>query len=263
MKIGFIGCGNMGGALAKAVAKTNNQLMLADFCLEKAKALAKELNCEFGTNQEVFSSCDMVFLGVKPQVMEQMLAPEKELICQRKPILVSMAAGLEIATIGAFSCVDAPIIRIMPNTCVTVGEGMVLYCVNSLVTDEIEKAFVGSLSFAGKLDKIPENLMDAGCSVSGCGPAYMYMYLEALADGAVACGLPREKAIKYAAQTMLGSAKMVLVSGKHPELLKDEVCSPAGSTIEGVKALEDGCLRACAINAVNKAYKRNKELGKK
>jgi len=263
MKFGFIGCGNMGGALAKAVATKTKEIVLSDFCIEKAQGLAKELNVSFGTNEDIVKNCDAIFLGVKPQVMESMLLSIKGLLQEKKPLLITMAAGLEIKTIEAFAGGKIPVIRIMPNTPVSLGKGMILYCTNKLVSIEAEQEFLACLENAGRIDKIAENLIDAGCAVSGCGPAFMYMYIEALADGAVACGLPRQKAIEYAAQTMVGAAEMVLQSGKHPEQLKDEVCSPAGSTIEGVKALENGGLRANAINAVKCAYERNIELGKK
>ena len=119
------------------------------------------------------------------------------------------------------------------------------------------------MRFAGRLDCLEENLIDAGCAVSGCGPAYMYLFAEALADGAVACGLPREKALTYAAQTMAGAAAMLLETGQHPGQLKDAVCSPAGSTIEGVSALETGGLRAAAISAVKAGFEKSRTLGKK
>jgi pyrroline-5-carboxylate reductase len=150
----------------------------------------------------------------------------------------------------------------MPNTSVAVGQGMVLYTCNAAVTDAQESLFVSLLQKAGKVDKLDEKLIDAASAVSGCGPAYVYMFIEALADGAVACGLPRNKALLYAEQTLLGAATTALSSTKHPEQLKDEVCSPAGSTIEGVRALEQGGLRAACIDAVVAAYRRTKELGK-
>ena len=150
----------------------------------------------------------------------------------------------------------------MPNTAVEVGEGMILYTVNSLVDPSSEKDFLGFMSAAGELDKLPENLIDAGCAVSGCGPAFVYMFIEAMADGGVKCGLSRAAAVKYAEQTLVGAAKLGKVSGRHPEELKDAVCSPAGSTIAGTFALEKGGFRASVIDAVNAAFERTKELGK-
>ena len=151
------------------------------------------------------------------------------------------------------------IIRIMPNMPVSVGEGVVLasgYEVDEKNRDEFDSI----MKCAGIVDWIDEKLIDAGCAISGCGPAFVYMFIEALADGAVSCGLPRDKAMLYAAETVLGSAKAVIESGKHPGKLKDEVCSPGGTTIAGVKALEDGAFRSNAMNAVIAAYEKTKKM---
>ena len=261
MKYGFIGCGNMGGALIRALSKKTKDIIIADFFLEKAQALAEEENIEWGTNDEVVDRADRIFLAVKPQMMEKVLSELKEQIQERKPLLITIAAGLEIKKIEEFAGGNLPVIRIMPNTPVSVGEGLIMYTSNVLAEDRVDD-FVSDMEYAGTLDKIDEKLIDAGTAVSGCGPAYMYMFLEALADGGVACGLPRDKALLYASKTMEGAAKLALESKKHPGELKDAVCSPGGSTIMGIKALEDGNLRASAVNAVVKAYERNKELGK-
>jgi pyrroline-5-carboxylate reductase len=139
---------------------------------------------------------------------------------------------------------------------------MILYSCNSKINFDIEADFLKILSCAGKLDKIPEGLIDAASSVSGCGPAFVYPYIEAIADGGVMAGLPRDRALRYAAQTVLGAAAMVLETGKHPGQLKDEVCSPGGSTIAGVAELERCGLRNAAASAVLASWERNKELGK-
>ena len=153
-------------------------------------------------------------------------------------------------------------IRIMPNTPVAVGQGVILYDTTENVTQEAVQGFCGGMKCAGLLDQLPEKLIDAGSAVTGCGPAYVCLFMEALADGGVACGLPRAKAMEYAAQMLLGTAALALESGKHPGQLKDAVCSPGGSTIAGVRALEQGGFRAAAMNAVEAAYHRTKELGK-
>lgn len=262
MKYGFIGCGNMGSALARALSNATKDILLADHDTEKASILAMQLGCRAGSNTQVAGECDRIFLGVKPQMMAAMLESIRVGLTVKKPLLITMAAGLEIASIEKMAGGKLPIIRIMPNTPVSVGKGMILYCRNELVDDATLTDFINDMRYSGILDPIDEKLIDAGCSVSGCGPAFMYMYIEALADGAVACGLPRDKAIKYAAATMAGAAELVLSSGQHPGALKDAVCSPGGSTIKGVKALEDGGIRAAAIDAVIAAFERNKELGK-
>ncbi len=261
MKYGFIGCGNMGGALARALSKKTKDIMLADFFADKASELASELEISFGTNEEIAKNCDRIFLAVKPQMMEKVLAPLKYILQDKKPLLITIAAGLEIKKIEDLAGGSLPVIRIMPNTPVSVGMGLIMYTSNQLAEGFVND-FVSDMEYAGTLDRLEEKLIDAGTAVSGCGPAYMYMFLEALADGGVACGLPRDKALLYATETMKGASELVLKSKKHPGELKDAVCSPGGSTIMGVKALEDGGFRASAVNAVMKAYERNKELGK-
>lgn len=262
MKYGFIGCGNMGGALARALSKTTKDIMLSDYLPEKAKKLASELGCSFGTNEDIAKNCDRIFLGVKPQVMRETIAEISDILKETKPLLITMAAGLKIESISTYVGEELPVIRIMPNTPVSVGEGMILYCRNFLVSDDVMLSFVNDMQYSGTLDLIAEELIDAGCSVSGCGPAFMFMFIDAIAKAGVFCGLTRDQAIKYAATTMLGSAKLLLNSDKTPEELKQAVCSKGGSTIMGVNAFEDGGLYKLAQNAVNASFERNKELGK-
>lgn len=265
LKIGFIGAGNMGGALAKAAAKKadSRKILIADKFEEKAALLALDLHAKYSSNAEIAQECNFIFLGVKPQMMKEMLAEIKPYLEDRgRFVLVSMMAGVKTEKICAELGFDAPIIRIMPNTAVEVGEGMVLYTSNAGVWEKEEKAFLEFMSEAGEFEKLPEHLIDAGTAVSGCGPAYVYMFIEALADGGVKCGLSRATAQKLAEQTLLGAAKLAKETGRHPEELKDAVCSPAGSTIAGCYALEKGGFRASAIGAVDAAYERTKELGK-
>lgn len=266
MKFGFIGAGNMGSALASAVAKTNNgdEIILSDKSEIKAKSLSRALNCKTGDNVTLASYSKYIFLGVKPQMMKDIISEISDVLAQRTDrfIIVSMAAGVEIAALEQMFGRRYPIIRIMPNTPVSAGKGMILYTFNDNVfMDEISE-FCEALKFAGRLDKIEEKLIDAASAVSGCGPAFVYLFAEAMADAAVECGLPRAKAVEYAAQTLSGAAELLLTSGKHSGQLKDEVCSPAGSTIAGVHALENSAFRAAAMNAVVAAYERTKELGK-
>ncbi|MDD4850313.1 MAG: pyrroline-5-carboxylate reductase [Gemmiger sp.] len=265
MRYGFIGCGNMGGAVARAVCQGAGPqcVLLANRTPAKAQALAATLGCTAGTNAEVAASCDFIFLGVKPQMMPELLAELAPQLAARAPgfVLVSMAAGLPMARIRALAGGDYPIIRIMPNTPAAVGAGMIQYCTAD-VTPAMLAAFVAAAAPAGRLDALPEGLIDAASSVSGCGPAWAYQFIEALADGGVACGLPRAKAQEYAAQMLLGSARLVLESGQHPGALKDAVCSPGGSTIEGVRVLEQHAFRGAVTDAVVAAYHKTKELGK-
>ena len=261
MKYGFIGCGNMGGAIARALRKSNDGIMICDPS-PNAKLLAEELCCAYGANEDAVRDCDAIILAVKPQILRTVLAPLVPLIQQKKPLLITIAAGIKIADISAMVGREIPIIRIMPNTPVMVGKGMITYCYNDLVSDRALSTFLSDMTYAGKLDPIPEKLIDAASAIAGCGPAFMYMFMEALADGAVACGFPREKALEYAAMTMVGSAEMVIQSGKHPGELKDAVCSPGGSTIQGVRALEEAGLRGVAMNAIIAAYEKTVDLGK-
>ena len=260
MKYGFIGCGNMGGAIASALSKATKDILLCDPFA--AESLAAQLGCKAGTNEFAAANCWRIFLAVKPQVLQAVLSPIANILRETKPLLITMAAGIEIEKIEEMIGAHLPIIRIMPNTPVSVGCGTILYCRNELVTDADLNDFLNDMRFAGMLDPISENLIDAGSALSGCGPAYVYMFIEAMADGAVACGVPRAKAMAYAANTMMGAAKMVLESGKHPGELKDNVCSPGGSTIAGVRALEEHGFRGAVMDCIDAAYHRTKELGK-
>lgn len=260
-KIGFIGCGNMGGALVKAAAKAgfSKDIYICDNFAEKTEALSKELGVNVSDSKSIAAECDFIFMGVKPQVIDKAFAEIADILAERTDcVLVSMAAGVAIEKIKAISKAEK-IIRIMPNMPVSVGEGVVLASEENVSEKNIED-FNAIMKCAGIVDWIDEKLIDAGCAVSGCGPAFVYMFIEALADGAVSCGLPRDKAMLYAAETVLGSAKAVLESGKHPGKLKDEVCSPGGTTIAGVKALEDGAFRSSAMNAVIAAYEKTKKM---
>ena len=261
MKYGFIGCGNMGGAIARALANTTNDIMITDRS-GKAKALAEELCFTYADPITVAVSCDRIFLAVKPQMMRQALAPLQPYLREHKPLLITMAAGLEISTIQELAGAELPVIRIMPNTPVQVGKGMTLYCCNDLVEENILEDFLEDMAFTGRMDEIPEHLIDSAGVVSGCGPAYMYMFAEALADGAVACGVPRAKALEYAAATLAGAGEILLQTGEHPGKLKDNVCSPGGSTIAGLNVLEQRAFRGAVMDCVKAAYKRNQELGK-
>ena len=261
MKYGFIGCGNMGGAIARALSKTTDAIMITDRS-GKARSLADELGCTYADPITIASSCERIFLAVKPQMMRQALSPLRKYLRENKPLLITMAAGLEIATIHDFAGAELPVIRIMPNTPVQVGKGMTLYCSNDLVDEETLEDFLDDMAFTGHMDELPEHLIDAAGVVSGCGPAYMYMFAEALADGAVACGVPRQKALEYAAVTLAGVGEMLLQTGEHPGKLKDNVCSPGGSTIAGVNVLEERAFRGAVMDCVKAAYKRNQDLGK-
>lgn len=263
---GFIGTGNMGGALARAASKVvaSDNMLLSDSYSPVAETLAQELGCKAVTVTTVAVSADFIWLGVKPQVMESLLKDIGPYLASRTEpfVLVSMAAGLSIKDIRRMAGADYPVIRIMPNIPVKAGSGLILYDVSENVGQDALDAFRWSMTYAGLVDRIPEHLIDAGSALSGCGPAFVSLFVEALADGAVACGLPRGQAVLYAEQTLMGTAKYLIESGVHPGALKDAVCSPGGSTIAGVLALESGAFRASAADAVVSAYEKTLELGK-
>ena len=261
MKIGFLGAGNMGGAIARAaVAAGYRDVLLCDKDEAKAKVKAKELGCAAGDAAKL-STCDMIFLGVKPQFLKGAMVELLAALGDARPLLVSMAAGVSLATLEALAP-SFPIIRIMPNTPVGIGEGMVLYTKGTLASEDDAGAFCAVMAKSGAVYELSEGKIDAASALSGCGPAFVCLFLEALADGGVAAGLSRDEALLFARQTLLGTAALVKETGKHPAVLKDEVCSPGGSTIQGVRALEEGAFRATVMSAVLAALARTKELGK-
>ena len=254
-QLGFIGTGNMGGALARAAAKSGASMLLSNRTQEKAQALAAELGCEAGTNAQSAQSCDLIFLGVKPQMLPALLEELKApLAARRDPfVLVSMAAGVRIGAIKQKLGLSCPVVRIMPNLPVALGAGVVLIAPDDRIPADALSALEAALKPAGLLMRMPEEKIDAGSAVSGCGPAWVYQFIEALADA---------QALSLAAQTMIGAAELMTASGKHPGALQAEVCSPAGTTIAGVRALEQHGFRAAAMDAVIAAYERTLELAK-
>lgn len=257
MSFGFIGAGNMGSALAKGVCASSKDVVLFDIDAEKAKNVAAALGCKAGTREDALN-CDYVFLGVKPQQIDELLAGIT--LDEKHRVFISMAAGVKIEKIKKY--LDAPVIRIMPNTPVFLGAGMILYSPGEDVTEDEEYEFVSAMQACGLVQKMDEELIDAGCALSGCGPAYMYMFALGLAKGAQKCGIDEKSAMKLSAQTMLGAAKMLLEGTTDAETLIKNVCSPGGSTIEGVKVLEESKLYEICEKTVDAAYKKNKILGK-
>lgn len=265
-EFGFIGTGSMGGALAEAVCAGAgaDRVILANRSPDKAERLAARLGCAVGDNEKIAREAKFLVLGVKPQMLPGLLEGLAPVLRARTEpyVLVSMAAGVSMERIAALAGgKDGPVIRLMPNTPAAVGQGVVLYDCNELVSEDDRLRLAKVLAPAGLVERMEERLMDAASAVSGCGPAFCDLFLEALADGAVACGLPRAAALRCAAQMMLGSAKLALESGSHPGALKDAVCSPGGSTIQGVRALEQGGFRGTVMEAVIAAYERTLELG--
>ena len=263
-QLGFIGSGNMGSALAIAASKSVDPKLIAvsDHDSNKAEALAQNIGGVATSNAEIIKEAKYIFLGVKPQMLKKLFKEIAPLLAERQNdfILVSMAAGTSIAEIQEMAEKEYPVIRIMPNTPASIGKGIILYApsIDSIDTSE----FCEIMKEAGTLDEIPESLIDAASCVTGCSPAWIYMFIEALADGGVKCGLPRQKAISYACDALIGSAELVKKSGKHPGQLKDEVTSPGGTTIAGVHALEKKSFRGTVMDAVSAAYDKTLKLKK-
>ncbi len=262
--IGFIGTGNMGGTIAKVVYSniSDSSLYLSDHSAEKLADFAKLLPGSIqSSNIEIAEKCSLIFLAVKPQVLPAVLKEIAPVLMARKDrfVIASMAAGTTIDKIVSMIGIKCPVIRMMPNTPVSVAAGVIQYCYQDTSEEDVND-YIALLENAGTVDYLPENLIDAACALSGSGPAYAYTFIDALADGAVACGLPRENAIKYAAQMVEGAAKMVRCSGQHPDVLKDAVCSPGGTTIEGVRALEEAGFRGAVIDAILAGYMKAKNM---
>ncbi len=263
-KIGFIGTGVMGSALARAANKNEKDILLSNVPEKSAQELAIELGAKFGDNKTVAESCEYIVLAVKPQVIFSVIEEIAPVLKNRKDnfVLISIAAGVTIQSVKSAIGIDLPVIRLMPNTPVSVGKGVVL-CAFDSVSEAQKNEFLSMFSAAGICDEISEDKIDAAGALTGCGPAFAYIAMQALADGAVSCGIDRISATKYAEMTVLGAASLALSTGEHLDKLKDAVCSPAGSTIEGVNVLENRSVRAAFADAVKASYNRNRELGKK
>ncbi|MCD8215003.1 MAG: pyrroline-5-carboxylate reductase [Clostridiales bacterium] len=256
MKIGFIGCGNMasaimGGLIKKEVFKPEE--IIASDSYEESLKRAKEKFGVFvtGDNTECVKLAEVVVLSVKPQYYETVIEEIKDFISVDK-LVITIAPGKTLSWLGERFGGRVKIVRTMPNTPALVGEGMTGVCKNEYVTEKDMDYALKILSSFGKAEVVSEAVMDAVVAVSGSSPAYVFMLIEAMADGAVAAGMSREAAYKFAAQAVLGSAKMVLETGKHPGELKDMVCSPAGTTIGAVKILEEKGFRGAVMDAMEK-----------
>ena len=257
MKISVIGTGNMGGAIVRALCRAAGaeQVFITNRTRAKAEALADELGCTVcDTDEACAAGADFVFLGVKPAGIRDvitLITPQ----LKADAVLVSMAAGVTGAAMReALGGGGNPIVRILPNTPCAIGRGLVLIAPCGDVAERTLSALEALLAPCGQTGFLTEAQADAGMTVGGCTPAYTYLFLEALADGGVRCGLPRADALAWAAQAVAGAAELLLQSGQHPGALKDAVCSPGGSTIEGVRALENAAFRGAVMDAVSAAF---------
>ena len=255
---GFIGTGSMGSALARAAARGGawDEILLSNRSREKAERLAAEIGGTVTDNNGAAAGADFLLLGVEPAELPGVIAGIRETLDARadKPLVVSMAAGVTLASLRSWLGDGQPILRIMPNIPAAAGAGVILYSADGVPGGMLD-AFLRGMAEAGTFVPMEEGRMKAATGVTGCGPAYAAVFAEALADGAVACGVPRAEAKRLAALTLLGTAKM-LADGTDPAALKDLVCSPGGSTIQGVRALENGGFRAAAMEAVIAAFEK-------
>lgn len=260
IRVACVGCGVMGGALVRAMAKVvgADRITVSAASYGEAFSFAEKTGVRAAkTNTDAVSGADFVFLAVKPAYIRDVLSEIRPFV-RKDAVYVSMAAGVTLKTIGELRAV-----RIMPNIPATVGEGMVALCSTEGVSSDDLSLVKTLLSESGRVDEIPERLMDGVTAVSGSGPAYAFLFIEALADAAVRFGMPRKQAYVYAAQTLKGAAELFLNDGRSVSELKDAVCSPAGTTIEGVIALEESGFRAAVINAATAAFEKSVELGQK
>lgn len=262
MKIGFIGCGNMGTAMIKGILAADEKREHTLIASAKSAVSKERIVRETGivcaaSNQELAASADLVFLAVKPQYYEEVIKEIRPAVRDGQ-IFVSVAPGKTLEWLEGQFGRPVKLVRTMPNTPAMVKEGMTAYCVNQQVTEEEKRAVAGLLGCFGKAEEVAEHLMDVVTAVSGSSPAYVFIFIEAMADAAVAGGMPRAQAYKFAAQAVYGSAKMVLQTGLHPGILKDMVCSPGGTTIEAVRVLEEKGLRSSVIEAMGACIRKSR-----
>lgn len=264
MKIGFIGLGNMaraiiGGMLRKELVKPEDIMGTA-----KTQETREKTAAEFGIltleqNADVAAQADVLVLAVKPQFLEEVIGQIKD-VTKPDALIISVAAGKSIQWLEEAFGKTVKLVRCMPNTPALVGEGCTGVCVNAKVSENEKNYSISLMESFGKASLIPEHLIDAVGAVSGSSPAYVFMFIEAMADAGVAAGMPRAQAYEFAAQAVYGSAKLVLESGKHPGELKDMVCSPGGTTIQGVRVLEERGMRGAVMAALAACVEKTKRL---
>ena len=263
MKLGFIGSGNMGRAILGGVVKSKlyscEDIIVSEPNEKTREKLSREMRVNTTYNNKSAAKADMVFLCVKPNVIYDVIEEIKSAV-QPNTVLVSIAAGQSIKKLENAFEKPVKLVRVMPNTPALVGEGMAALSPNENVTEQEIKKAADIFNACGKAEIIPEKLMDAVTAVSGSSPAYVFMFIEAMADAAVQGGMPRAQAYTFAAQSVLGSAKMVLETGLHPGVLKDQVCSPGGTTIDAVAVLEKNGMRSAVIEAMKACIDKSKSL---
>lgn len=262
-KIGFIGCGNMAKAMITSIIKAELVAPQSVSASDGYQPSLDDAKARLGINttmdnKEVVKSSDVIFLAVKPNIYDAVMQEIAPLVDGK--LIVSIAPGKTLAYLENGLGKNTKILRTMPNTPAMVGEGVTAICPNNNVTKEDQEVLETIIGTFGTVERIDEKLFDAVVAVSGSSPAYVFMFIEAMADAAVLQGMARDKAYRFAAQAVLGSAKMVLDTDKHPGALKDMVCSPGGTTIEGVAVLEEKGMRSAVIQAMNAVYYKSGKL---
>lgn len=263
--VGFIGAGNMAQCIIKGIRSAgiaSKNIWVSAPSMKNLETLKEEGYNTTQRNGDVIKKCSIVFLCVKPHLMD-VVGAEVQPQLTTNHLVISVAAAVKISHLVAVLRVPCRVVRCMPNTCVTVGAGVCAISRGPGVDADDIALVTSLLGSIGLCEEVSESIMDAVCGLSGSGPAYVCLAIQGMADGAVKMGMPRQLALKFAAQTIMGAGKMALDSGYHPEELKDNVCSPGGTTAYGLSALENRCVRAAFAEAVEAATRRAQELGHK
>lgn len=264
MKLGFIGSGNMASAMIAGIIKSGSlqekEIIVSDMSAQALEKTGASLGvATTKDNKKVAEQCEVLVLSVKPQYYQSVIAEIAPAVADNT-LVVTIAPGQTLERLEGYFGRPVKLVRTMPNTPALVGEGMTAACRNGLVSDSEFDYVISLLEGFGRCEVVPERLMDTVVGVSGSSPAYVFMLIEAMADAAVLEGMARPMAYEFAAQAVLGSAKMVLETGLHPGQLKDMVCSPGGTTIQAVAALEQGGFRSSIIQAIHACVKKSKSM---
>lgn len=263
MKLGFIGCGNMASAIIGGIIKSGlyapEDIIASDKAADFLNQKGKQLGINTTTDNKSVAVSEILVLAVKPAFIYDVIEEIKDIVSENT-LIVSIAAGQSLEKLANAFAKPVKLVRVMPNTPALVGEGMAAISHNDGVSAEDVSKVLAIFESCGKAEVVSENLMDAVTAVSGSSPAYVFMFIEAMADAAVRAGMPRDKAYTFAAQAVKGSAQMVLETKLHPGVLKDQVCSPAGTTIEAVAVLEDKGMRSAVMEAMDACVKKSKQM---
>lgn len=266
MAIGFLGAGNMASAIIRGLCAhgwNGSEIFAYDTDGDKLKALQETCGIQVvGSPEELPALTTTLVVAVKPQVLSVALPPLREQLQKWRPLVLSIAAGTTLDTLSSLTGGNLPLCRVMPNLCATVGAAVSAFCVSSLVTAEQKALITRLLNAFGTALELPEHQFSIFSALGGCSPAFTLLYIDALAEAGVRGGLPKSQALEVAAQAVYGAAKLLQESGEHPRTLIDRVCSPAGTTIEGLSALQHAGFEAAVMDAAQKSCDRDRQLQK-